>query len=234
MENQELKVKVSSDIKTLEILTGNALPRKEPLRVEIKGLINAPHEFMLKREPDPFCSHLIVDVSKGTLKLVIDEKNQYKDEIKGSLDLDPDFLEFGINSGKQYDTFSLADFIKMNRSLFADKNTAMKLVSELKNFKAKVNKQVEESENDRGNRRLLMDRVVDSNIPEAFDLIMPIFKGQPKSKFTVEVIINGIDMSCTLLSPDAKELIDETRSKLINEQVELIRAVSPELPILEV
>ena len=122
----------------------------------------------------------------------------------------------------------------MNRSLFADKNTAMKLVSELKNFKAKVNKQVEESENDRGNRRLLMDRVVDSNIPEAFDLIMPIFKGQPKSKFTVEVIINGIDMSCTLLSPDAKELIDETRSKLINEQVELIRAVSPELPILEV
>ena len=85
MENQELKVKVSSDIKTLEILTGNALPRKEPLRVDIKGLINAPHEFMLKREPDPFCSHLIVDVSKGTLKLVIDEKNQYKDEIKGSL-----------------------------------------------------------------------------------------------------------------------------------------------------
>jgi len=122
----------------------------------------------------------------------------------------------------------------MNRFFFSDKNTAMKLVSDLKNFKAKVDKEIEMSDNDRGNTRLLQSQVVDSNIPEAFDIVIPIFKGQPEQKFRVEINIDARNFECSLISPDANDLINEVKSKLIGEQVSEIRELVPELAILNV
>lgn len=229
-----INVNVSENAQVVEILQGEALPRKEPRRVIVRGLINAPFEFLLKRNPNPENTHLIVDLSEGKLELVVDEKNYYSDIITGKLELNPDFEKFEINTGLSRDTFELSDFIKMNRFFFADKNVSMKLVSDLKNFKAKVNKQIEQSNNDRGNTRFLHDQVVDSNIPEAFDLVIPIFKGQPAQKFRVEINIDARSFECTLISPDANDLINEVKEKLINEQVEKVKDLSPNLAILEV
>jgi hypothetical protein len=232
---EKLNVSVNGETKVLEVLQGEALPRKEPQRVVVKGLVNAPFEFLLKRTPDPKTSHLIVDVAKGKLELIVDEKSPYSDIISGELELNPDYEKFGINqSCKTYDTFELADFIKLNRYFFSDKDVAMKLVSVLKNFKAKVDKQIEQSSNDRGNTRLLHNQVVESNIPEAFDIVVPIFKGQAEQKFRVEINIDARNFACTLISPDANDLINEMRAKVVNEQVEKIKELVPELAILEV
>ncbi len=233
---KEVNVHVKEGTETLEILQGDALARKEPLQVNINGLINAPLEYLSKRQDviEHKKCHLIVNLSKGAINLIVDEKNAYKDTITGKLKVNPDFESFGINDGTTRDTFELADFIKMNRFFFNDKNTAMKLVSDLKNFKAKVKKQIEASDNDRGNTRVLHDQVVQSNIPESFDLTIPIFKGQPDQTFKVEININGNNFACALISPDAKDLINEVKSELINEQVEKIRGLAPDIAILEV
>lgn len=219
---------------TIEILKGEALPQKEPKKIIVKGLINAPFEYLQKRSPEPSKSHLIVSKSEGSITLIVDEKNEYRDEIGGALSLNPDFEKFGINTGKEYDTFELADFIKMNRYFFADKSVAMKLVSDLKNFKAKVNSDIEKSDDNRGNTRFLQNKAVESNIPEAFDIVVPIFKGQEEKVIRVEINIDSRSLNCTLISPDANDIINETRSTLIDAQVEKIRELSPELPILEV
>ncbi|WP_440881431.1 hypothetical protein [Tenacibaculum sp. C7A-26P2] len=233
---KEVNVHIKEGTETLEILQGDALPRLEPEKVQIAGLINAPYEYLTKRIDvvEQKKCHVIVNHSSGALNLVVDEKNAYQDVITGELKPNPDFINFGINDGSTRDTFELADFIKMNRFFFSDKNTAMKLVSELKNFKAKVNKQIEASDNDRGNTRLLKDQVVQSNIPESFDITVPIFKGQPAQTFKVEININGNSFACALISPDAKDLINEVKSQLLNEQIDKIREIAPDIAILEV
>ncbi|CAA0253788.1 hypothetical protein V2605_03595 [Tenacibaculum maritimum] len=233
---KEVNIHVQDDAQSLEVLHGEAMPRREPEKVIVKGLINAPYEYLLKRNDviEHKKSHLIVNESSGIITLVIDEKAPYQDTISGSLKLNPDFEKFGINTGKTRDTFELADFIKMNRFFFSDKNVAMKLVSYLKNFKAKVNKQIEQSNNDRGNVRLLQNQVVESNIPEAFDVVLPIFKGQTEQKFRVEINIDARNFECSLISPDANDLINEVRSKLLGEQVDKIKTLIPDLAILDI
>jgi len=233
---EKLNVQVTDGVKTLEILQGDATPRKEPIKVNIEGLITAPLDYLNKRKDviEPLKSHLIVNTSDGKIILVVNEKDHYQDTISGKLKMNPDFEKFGINTGKSRDTFELADFIKMNRYFFSDKNVAMKLVSELKNFKAKVDKEIEMSDNDRGNTRLLQNQVVESNIPEAFDVVVPIFKGQPDQKIKVEINIDARNFECSLISPDANDIINEVRSKLIGEQVVKISELMPELAILNV
>ncbi len=234
MEN--LTINIEDQTKTLEILQGDAVIQREPEKVVIDGLINAPFEYLTKREDTiVICkSHLIVDESKGIINLIIDESSYYFSRISGEIKINPDFTKFGINTGQARDTFELADFIKMNRFFFADKNTAMKLVSELKNFKAKVDREVEKTNDDRGNTRLLQNQIVESNIPEAFDLVVPLFKGQPEQNIRVEINIDSRSFECSLISPDAKDLINEMRAKLVREQVEKIKGLTPNLTILEV
>jgi len=232
--SEEIKINVSGEKSTLEILRGEALPQREPNSVQIDGLISAPFEYLEKRQPEQKSAYLVVDRAVGLLTLTADERSPYKDVISGKLRINPEFDKFGINTGKNYDTFELADFIKMNRYYFSDKNVAMKLVSDLKNFKANVSKEIENSNNDRGNTRLLQSQVVDSNIPEAFDIVIPIFKGQPEQTFRVEINIDARDFSCTLISPDANDLMNDFRDKAINEQIYNIREIAPDLAILEV
>jgi len=233
---KDLNITVTDGVKTIEVLQGEAQKRTEPTNVNVAGLISAPKQYLKQRKDfiEVEKCHLIVDKSAGSLKLVVDEKSKYVDAISGALKINPDFENFGINEGVQRDTFKLANFIKMNRFFFSDKNVAIKLVSELKNFKAKVNKQVEASENDRGNARFLLDQVVESNIPVGFDIDIAIFKGQPKKTFKVEININSQNFECTLISPDAKDLVNELKEKLINDELKVIESLLPGLVILEV
>lgn len=235
-KNQNVEIHVNGNTQTLEILHGEAQKRPEPLPVVIDGLITAPADYLTKRAGfiNQKKSHLLVNYSKGELKLIINEKWVYNDTVKGSLKLNPDFESFGINSGKSRDTFELADFIKMNRHFFSDKNVAMKLVSLLKNFKAKVKNALEASNNDRGDTRLLREQVVESNIPESFDLVIPVFAGQGTDKFKVEINIDGNSFACTLVSPEVNDIIHEVRGRILDEQLTSIKELAPELAILEV
>lgn len=152
--------------------------------------------------------------------------------IQSRILLNPDLEAFEINKGKKYATFQLADFIKMNRHLFESKTAAMELVSALKNIKASVNRAIEASKDDRGNRRALIDQVVQSNIPESFNIELPIFKGQPKVVVPVEVVLDE-DLECMLVSPDLKQIIAEESERLIGGEVEKIRELHPQLRIYQ-
>lgn len=99
--------------------------------------------------------------------------------IKGSLQFHPKFLDFGINTGKSWQPEKLGLFIKMNRAFFIDKATNMQLVTTFLNFKASVNAQVERDVKMNGSRTDNYGQVVNSNMPESFTLVIPIFKGKP-------------------------------------------------------
>ena len=250
MDTKEINVHLANDVKTLEILHGDAHENLAPRTVNVSGLIGAPYEFLNKRlrnlhEDESEQVVIIADklrdcvlvVNRDTRKLSLDflASYPYGDKVTGQLIMNPDFEKFGINgSGNKRSTFELSDFIKMNASFFKDKNDALKLVSELRNFRAKVDKDMENSDDQRGNRKVKLYQTVESNIPKTFQLSMPVFKGEDPVTFSVEVNIDPSDFNCMLVSPEVKEYIIETRDLLIDNQLNKFESEYPDLAVLEV
>lgn len=220
---------------TVTIREGKAIELKEPVKVNISGTIDAPARWLEARHDcltEKTC-HVLVDREAMTVSLRCNENDHYGSSVTGSLQLSQEYKRFGINSGQYVTNFELAELIKMNRSYFENKTTAMKLVTELQNFKARVNKEIEQSDNNRGDRRMLLNQAVQHNLPEAFNLLLPIFKGIAEQTIQVEVYVNPADLTCTLVSPEANDIVVSSRDSLIDSVIDRIQKTTPDIVIIE-
>ena len=233
MENQEvIKEEIikqetnntQGGVREIIIREGHALPAKEPERVNIGGTIEAPARWAENRKSiiPQLGSHMTVDRQNMRIELVEDERSPYSNILVGTMTLSDKFKEFGINGGKYITNFEMADLFKMNRSFFETKAVCMELVSNLKNLKANVNRQIEASTNDRG------------NIPESFKLTLPIFNGTDPQEIEVEINVDADDLSCTLISPHAKDLIEQMRNEKIDDVIKRVKAACPDIVVIEV
>lgn len=236
MSNQNLKITVENGVKELVLLHGAAEPIYHDKSLDVENAsIEAVYEYLLKKgitSQDIVNSKVEFSYDGLYIDLFYSVRRRYPDIVKGKLKLHPDLLKFNINQGTTYTTFELSDFIKMNRHYFENKDVAMRLVSDLRNFEGKVNKDVEMKADTRANQKLLIHQVVESNIPSSFILCLPVFVGQPKLRLEVEINITA-DFSCTLISPDLKQLIDEETKIIIDDQLNKIRELHPDLKIFE-
>lgn len=178
-------------------------------------------------------AHIIVDRDHMSITLNIDENSAYSDQITGTLTLSSEMQEFGINTGEYMSCFDMSDRIKQLRSYFETQQEAMKLVSELRNFKAKIDKELELSDDKRGNQRILKSQFVESNLPKDFKIQLPIFKGMNKETIQVEVEINPNDLSCTLVSPEAHDIVVQQRDMHMDAVIDRIKDASPTIVIIE-
>lgn len=222
---KELSVSLNGEQKILEIREGQALPLHELRTLEIKGSIIAPGDFVQTRKSQfPIdATHVLVNRDEGWIMAISQDREDVgKILIKGEIKLHPDFVRIGINdqSTGVRTTTELAAFIKMNRSFFGSKSTAMNLVSLLRNFKATVTKQLEDKIDDRANYSVLRQQVVESNIPEAFEITVPLFVGEKPEKFLVELVIDPEDLTCALISPEVVDIIREKKEKYLNKEIE--------------
>ena len=188
-----------------------ALDPKEPERVIINGTIDAPFRWLEKRVEliNQKSTNIIVNRDKMGLALTIDETCYYQTEINGLLQASKEMLEFGINTDKKWEPIKLSQFFKMHRAFFKDKSENMMLVSTLKNFKAKVNQDIERSKEENGSKTDNYSQVVYADV-------------------------DGREVSLSLVSAGANEAIEEYKNKVIDEQVEAIKGVAPDIVIIEV
>lgn len=234
---EEIKVTIENEVKILEIRTGKALELKEPKIVSLFGVLDTPFKWLEKRvkEIDQKKAYITVDREEMIISLKLDESDYYGTSISGKMELHPLFIRFGINSGKYLTTFEMAELIKMNRGCFENRQYAMELVTLLRNFKAKIDKEVElEIDPNKGNKRVLVAQKVDSNLPPSFKIIVPIFKGMKKETIECETYFNPDDFTCTLVSAGANETIEDIKDSSIDAVLESIREIAPEIAILEV
>ena len=215
-----------------------ALDPKEPERVVINGTIDAPFRWLEKRVEliNQKATNIIVNRDKMGLALTIDETSYYQTEINGILQASKEMVEFGINTEKKWEPIKLSKFIKMHRAFFTDKSQNMMLVSTLKNFKAKVNQDIERSKEENGSKVDNYSQVVDSNLPKSFKLNISLFKGFANEEIEVEIYadVDGRDVSLSLVSAGANEAIEEYKNKVIDEQLDAIRQIAPDIVIIEV
>ena len=220
---KEIKLELSGDQKEVVFREGTALKLHELQTLTLSGSIQAPGDFLdVRREQFPIAgTHVIVNRDKALIQLSAQDREEIgKIIIQGVMEPHPDFLRAGINDPDAYRTLNeLANWIKMNRKLFDSKVIAMNLVGELRNFKAKVNKSIEEKSDDRANYINLKEQVVNSNIPESFNITVPLFVGFKSVTFSVEVVIDPDDLSCALISPDAADEIRKLKEVTLDEQI---------------
>lgn len=225
----------TEESKETVIRFGDAIPLKEPKAVSISGTIDAPARWVEKRKDDIVSAdaHVLVDRDRMTITLNTDENSAYMDQIVGTLTISTEMQEFGINTGEYMSCFDMADRIKQLRTYFETQQEAMKLVTELRSFKAKIDKELELSDDKRGNQTILRAQTVESNLPKSFKVNMPIFKGTEKRTFEVEVEINPNDLSCTLVSPDAHDIVVQERDSQMDGVLVRIAEAAPNIVIIE-
>ena len=219
----------------------NELPVLEPEKVNISGTITSIFSFLEKRwecegQINHEHTHIIVDRDNLSMTLVANETDaRNKMVIVGKLQLSRQFMEFHINDGYAWEPLVLSQFIKMNRAYFSNRNENMKLVSVFKNFKAKVNTDYERDRKENGSFTDNYSQIVDSNMPDRFSVVLPVFKGTEAQSVEVETYatIDGHDVTVQLVSPGAQEVVDRTLDAIIDEQIAAIREIAPEIPFIE-
>ena len=211
---------------------------KEPEQVVISGTIDTPFRWLEKRIEliNQKASNIIVNRDVMGIALTVDETNYYQSDIRGELKTSKEMMEFGINTEKKWEPIKLSKFVKMHRAFFTDKSQNMMLVSTLKNFKAKVNQDIERSKEENGSKVDNYSQVVDSNLPKSFKLNIPLFKGFACEEIEVEIYadVDGRDVTLSLVSAGANEAIEEYKNKVIDEQLDAIRQIAPDIVIIEV
>lgn len=252
MENN-IKLEILGDNKELILRTGDA-PDNFKVRkgIRVSGTIGLPLAHLEKITSTLFESqhrlflspgdmmvvdesYLTIDRDKMVIVFVEQAGKEFESSYTGKLAFDPDFLSFGINNNEvSYSPLKLAEKIKMSRSFFENKSDAMRLVSDLINFEAKVNKEVEAKADERANRRVLLAQTVNTNLPENFRMKVPIFKGELAQIVEVEIGIDPIDLSCRLISPEVNDFINETKNNILDYQKDAIAKLHPGLRIFEV
>lgn len=233
----ELKVTVENGVKELVIREGKANDIHVAKGIKIGSLtIDAVQEYLSKKgvEPEEIENSYIWYSVKGLfIQLQYAMRRENEDSIHGKLTLDSDLEKFGINSGNQFTTHQLANFIRLHRHFFETKDVALKLVTELQNFRAKVDKEIEASDDKKANVKMMLVQKVVSNIPTEFTLLLPIFTGTKKVAVKVEIDIDANDLTCSLVSPDLKEIIDTESKAIIENELTAIRKLYPELRIFQ-
>lgn len=224
-----------------EVARVNELDVKAPLKLSLTGVIGSAYAFLSKRvsekdQINPVRCHILINREDLTIKLVFNENDEYTTgSVSGRLELHPKFKEFGINLNKEWEPAILGQFFKMNRVFFASREDNMKLVSDLKNFTAKVDSVIEKTKSEVGSWKDNYSGVVTSNLPEKFNLKIPIFRGRPAEDLEVEFYasIDGRDVSLQLCSPGAVQALEDLRDSVINEQIDLIKGIAPGIAIIE-
>jgi len=222
-ENVKYQISPKEGTEVIVIREGEAIPVREPLTINVAGNIDSVALFIANRTHEQNKSLIIVNRDAMSIELLSEPENYFGAKITGKLQLSTEFLKWNINKPKTYTAGELADFIKMNRAFFEKKEQANKLVSELRNFVAKVTGEIEEKDNKRGNVDSVRRQVVDSNLPESFVLKLPIFKGQKPQKLTIEVNVEPKTLECYLISAEAEETITETKDQLIDVEIDKLK-----------
>lgn len=200
-----------------EGMAPKALDPKEPNPVDIEGTIDSPLRWLEKRVEliDQKQANITVNRDDMKISLVDKETDYYNNGITGVLQPSKEMVEFGINSEKKWEPIKLSKFFKMHRAFFKDKSENMMLVSTLKNFKAKINQDIERSKEENGSKVDNYSQVVDSNLPKSFKLNIPLFKGFAQEEIEVEIYadVDGRDVPFLLCRQERMKPLRNTRTK---------------------
>lgn len=218
----------------LTVREGKALELKPPEKIKLSGDIKTVRSFVEKRkgiseftdslqEIDPDRAVVTVDKDNLSIEIDLDPENFYSTVITGRLELNPELLKFGIDTGKKYTQTELIKLLRRSKRWFSDSATHESLLKAYMALDVKVTTDLKnDAPDNRGNRYNSFEKKITANIPEDFILNVPIFKGQDYKKFRVEIILDSTDGSTKFWfeSVELEELISIESEAILNKELE--------------
>jgi hypothetical protein len=197
-----------------------------PHRVAIAGTISAPANFIAKRkDQDPeLRSNVQYSYQGRYIKLCTNETNEDNEahtegyNINGALTENPQIAALQINTNTTFTISNLTKHLRMKRPFFADNDQYERLIQKLQNFSAKVNADINQINDRKGNIEDSYKVTLNSNHENQFHVFMPVFIGQEPRKFNIEIACEARDRQVIfwlestelliLLEKDTKGIID--------------------------
>lgn len=231
MENINLRLE-SINGNEITIREGQALPPVAPQKISVTGDIKTVSSFINKRKSASDAAiyqHInkdlaIVEVDKQarTIKLMLDPSDPYAAVITAKMELNPDLVEFCINAKKTFKQKELVDLLKFSGLAFDNAEKHQMLLRSYQAFNAKAYIDMASDSDNRGNKSSSFNKKVETNLPVDFVLNIPIFKGQDRKRFSVEICLEVTDGGCNFWfeSIELKELIEIESERILKDELE--------------
>lgn len=202
----ELTVLPDVNGNAISIYEGKALELREPKIIAITGDITAVANYVAKRKISPLpaasdepnyqpinedLSIVIVDKEKQTIQLQVAPNNYYSTTVTAELKDSEELKAFHINETKLFDKNELTKLLRFNKRFFTDLDLHEKLLKSLINLKVESTVNSNVGNDQRGNKNVQFDKKVNTELPDGFFLVIPIFKNQDAIKFFVELSLDS-------------------------------------------
>lgn len=198
----------------------------KPNKVHVEGIISAPSKFYEKRKGlhNPDKCHVLFNRLAGTIVLIVDEnfsENNYK--ITGKVIENPELKPFCINEaggcgGGMFQVKELMEVLKFNRIHFKDQAENAKIVTSLRNFKAKAEQTFNDVDDNRGNSDKQKITKLETELAESFLLEMAIHKGGEKKTFKVDILCKATSTAVEVYLESVE--LHDLKQKSMNEILE--------------
>lgn len=233
-EKEELKGMIISSMAeegkiSVEWREGQASVIDNEKPVHVRGcILSAPYDF-LKQRKDVYLrneTNAVIDYEELSIVLTTNEHKSIKTVvIEGKIQFHKQWVELGINTGKAWTHENLAKRLKMMRSFFQSNGVHGLTVGALKDLKTKVMKDMQDSNDERGNLKKTFDQLVETNCPESFTLSIPIIKGSDPVEVEIEILFEVINdkIQIYLESVQGQEIVDDLSAALLTQEAIRLR-----------
>lgn len=197
--------------------------------VHISGNIDAPSNYYhARKESGQFVdTDCIVNASYKDRRIelkVHQDKEHLQVIVEGKMKMNHRLAAFSINNPNvTYTRDELSRLAKFNRSAFSVMEEGMNFVKVLKDFSLSYNQAFEDRDDNRGNKKLLVQTVIEkSNIPEKITLKLPVFEGDEPQEIEVEVLYDVEstgDVRFYLESIDLADLIETKSIEIVDSEL---------------
>lgn len=229
MENIELSLAGFTG-NELTIRKGASLDPKDPQVIKIVGDIKSISNFLSVRKTsgsglqaiDPSKAVVTVDRKEMYILLQLDPENVFGASVTAKLELSDELKKWSVNVAKTWKLNDLVKLLRYSRLDFDVKEKhALMLDAFMKfNFKAYIESE-QNAPDRRGNKKQVLNKAIDAELPADFVLNIPIFKGLESSTFHVEIWMETTEGSASFWfeSPELSELIETKKEVIFNEQL---------------
>jgi hypothetical protein len=195
---------------------------------EISGQITSPADYLisqLKNRKQFSIENFLCKVNVKESKILLTDNHLDTDgevTVTGTMNLDGELTQLGINAKKTYSSIQLSEILRFNRSLFANKDECNTIVSKLKKHVAEIKGQIENTSNNQGHKKESFEVEITSNVDLSFTLESYVFGHDVvKKKFKVDVFFDLRDKQIDywLDSVELKEIISDENRAIIDKEV---------------
>jgi len=218
---------------SLTIREGKALEEKAPEKLVINGRIESVRQYLDARKGteqapgrlqhiDKDLAVILINEDELSITLNLDPNNFYGTTVVGRMQHNPDLANFQINKENKFSRESLVKLLTFSRRFFNDAVEWENVLNAIRRLKVSSTSDISQDTDNRGNKELIFKKSVDSaNIPKSFILLIPIFKGQPPRKFSVDLCLEVTDAGVKfyLESVELVELTEQDRKDIISNEL---------------